>query len=204
MANTSNDFLKQTLSQYHNDIAKLQSELAEVKASLSAITAGCQAKHRLNLTEEIAHLATKIKSNFEDIKKLDDNNVKTHDFLLDSINNSHTNVLNKVDDVNNALNNKLEEISKSLNELSGRVNILKIKYDSIETSFKTFCESKQKSKENRINFIVQILIIVLSSLFLGVLGLASTYIWQGFKQAITDNNQTQIKHTVEPNYIKKL
>lgn len=154
MANTSNNFLTQTLSQYHSDIVKLQTEVLALYTKIGALCAECKVKHRLNLTEEIARLDEKITTNESNIDSID---------------------------------NYIKNLDSKLNELTGKLNILTLKYDNILKIINEFKDNKQKSNDKRINFIIQILIIVLSSIILGVLGVVSTYVWNGFINSFNDN-----------------
>lgn len=69
-----------------------------------------------------------------------------------------------------------------------------MKYDALEEQLKAYEESTQKSKDTRVNFFIQIIIVILSSIFLGVLGVISTYIWNGFVNSIQET-QTQTQQT---------
>jgi hypothetical protein len=75
----------------------------------------------------------------------------------------------------NELAGSVETNAYKLSELAGQINILKLKITDIENNL-------QKSKDNKSNFIFQIVIVVLSSLITAALGLFCSYAWQGVKQ----------------------
>jgi predicted RNase H-like nuclease (RuvC/YqgF family) len=67
MATNSYDVLNQTLQLFHQEILALQSDLKDLAMEVSGLKSGCNAKHRINLTEEIAHLETHITNNSTNI-----------------------------------------------------------------------------------------------------------------------------------------
>lgn len=67
MATNSYDVLNQTLQLFHQDILNLQCDLKTLSMEVSGLKSGCNAKHRLNLTEEISHLNTQIQTNSTNI-----------------------------------------------------------------------------------------------------------------------------------------
>lgn len=74
MATNSNDqvinLLQQNIAQLHQDFLSLQKDLTNLSNEVGAIKAGCAAKHRLNLTEEISNVNTKVNTNETNIQEL--------------------------------------------------------------------------------------------------------------------------------------
>ena len=70
-----------------------------------------------------------------------------------------------------------------LTQFAGQINILKVKITDIENNL-------QKSKDNKSNFILQIVIVVLSSLITAALGVFCSYAWQGVKHQQFQQSQS--------------
>lgn len=83
-------------------------------------------------------------------------------------------------------------------KLIGRLNILTIKYEEILSQINMYKTSKQKSKDTRINFIIQILIIVFAAVILGTLSVAASYIWNGFVTSVQTTNVSTVQNHSPP------
>lgn len=79
-----------------------------------------------------------------------------------------------------------EKNKEKLNELTGRVNILALKVDEI-------IEYQRKIKDNKSNFIMQILIIVIASLITALITFIGTLAWSGVKQS-SNNHNYRVEH----------
>lgn len=80
-----------------------------------------------------------------------------------------------------------ERNKEKITELTGRVNILALKVDEI-------IDFQRKTKDNKTNFIAQILIIVISSLITAIITLVGTLAWTGINQTSSSNHNYRIEH----------
>ena len=112
---------------------------------VAAISAGCNVRHRLNLTAELSKIETTLKQLKSDIGKLESEQTE--------------------------LVKQIQDLHYEHQALSGRVNIVSVKIEEIEAN-------TQKSKDNKNNFIVQILILVIATIITSVIGVVITFSWK--------------------------
>ena len=143
----SDNINQQNLSiiQMQGTIQQLLSDLNNLTGQVAAISAGCNVRHRLNLTAELSKIETTLKQ-----LKLD---------------------INKLEIQHNNLSKEIQDLHYEHQALSGRVNIVSVKIEQIETN-------AQKSKDNKNNFIIQIVILVLATIITSIIGIAISFTWK--------------------------
>jgi chromosome segregation ATPase len=143
----SDNINQQNLSiiQMQGTIQQLLSDLNKLTGQVAAISAGCNVRHRLNLTAELSKIETTLKQLKSDISKLEQ-------------------------DQGN-LQKEIQDLHYEHQALSGRVNIVSVKIEEIEAN-------AQKSKDNKNNFIIQIVILVVATIITSIIGVAISFTWK--------------------------
>lgn len=87
-----------------------------------------------------------------------------------------------------SLDDSVEDINTTLTDAVGKLNIAMVKLEELESNI-------QKTKENKTNFIIQIIIIVLASIITAIIGVVGSFTWTGIKNATT-SSQTQTNNSI--------
>lgn len=143
----SDNINQQNLSiiQIQGTIQQLLSDLNKLTGQVAAISAGCNVRHRLNLTAELSKIDATLKQLKSDIGKLESDQAE--------------------------LVKQIQDLHYEQQALSGRVNIVSVKIEELEAN-------TQKSKDNKNNFIVQILILVIATIITSVIGVVINFSWK--------------------------
>lgn len=81
------------------------------------------------------------------------------------------NNISKLQASQSVLNNQIQAIKYKEQAIEGRINIVSVKIEEIE-------ENTQKTRENKSNFIMQILILVLATIITSVMGVVISFTWK--------------------------
>jgi len=142
-------------------ITALQTDIKNISSKIEGILAGCTVRHRQDISAELVKLDLQVKTLEKEL----------HGFE-GTINNNAKSV---------------DELKEKLNELTGRVNILVLKFEEHETQV-------NKIKDNKSNFLMQIAILVIAGLITAIISIAGTLIWSGINSRTTQNyNHTYYK-----------
>ncbi len=96
-----------------------------------------------------------------------------------------TDLKNVKDELEKSVNKNVNDITQmrtDLDEARGKLNILILKFDEL-------LELNQKSKENKTNVIMQVIILVLASIITGIIGFVCTQVWTGVHTPVNHNTQ---------------
>ena len=137
-----------------NQINSLQTDIKNISSKIEGILAGCTVRHRQDISAELVKLDLQVKTLEKEL----------HGFES-TINNNAKSV---------------EELKEKLNELTGRVNILVLKFEEHEAQV-------NKVKDNKSNFLMQITILVIAGLITALISIAGTLIWTGINTQSTRN-----------------
>lgn len=148
-------------------------------------------QNRLNLLDaELKDLRTEITKIFTELGRLSAGcSVRHRKNLTEELAKVETDLSNVKSDLDKDVcsnSTAIAMIKKELSEAQGAINILRVKLTDLQ-------ETSQKSKDNKNNFIMQILIIVLASIITGIIGFVTTQTWSVFKNPPAVQQQTNIE-----------
>ena len=138
-----------------NQINSLQSDIKNISSKIEGILASCTVRHRQDISAELVKLDLQVKTLEKEL----------HGFETTINNNAKA----------------IEELKEKLNELTGRVNILVLKFEEHEAQV-------NKVKDNKSNFIMQVTILVIAGLITALISIAGTLIWTGINSTHSTRN----------------
>lgn len=128
-------------------VNSLQSDVKNISSKIEGILAGCAVRHRQDISAKLIELDVQIKSLEKELRG----------FECTITNNSKS----------------VEELREKLNELTGRVNILVLKFEEHESQV-------NKIKDNKSNFLMQVAILVIAGIITAILSIIGTLAWTRF------------------------